>query len=215
MEPKWAEENLQTIRTLMERSAVYRRALAPIMLCAGSIGIVAAVMGILFDLNSPQEFTVLWLGTALGVITVALFVARRQAVNSNERFWSLPTRRVAQALFPSLMCGMLLGEPFIFGNERWDLTCLPFFWALFFGLAIYAAGFFMPRSVRWFGGIYIIVGCIFWTFYVLDGIIYPYELWEWLHSKLNGQWLMGFFFGVLHLAYGAYLYLTERKNPVA
>ena len=29
------------------------------------------------------------------------------------------------------------------------------------------------------------------------------------------HWLMGFFFGVLHLAYGAYLYLTEKKNPVA
>jgi len=27
--------------------------------------------------------------------------------------------------------------------------------------------------------------------------------------------LMGFFFGVLHLAYGSYLYLTEKKNPVA
>jgi hypothetical protein len=26
---------------------------------------------------------------------------------------------------------------------------------------------------------------------------------------------MGFFFGVLHLAYGVYLYFTEKKNPVA
>ena len=38
MESNWAEENLQTIRTLMERSAVYRRALAPIMLFAGALG---------------------------------------------------------------------------------------------------------------------------------------------------------------------------------
>ena len=40
MKPKWAEENLQTIRTLMERSAVYRRALAPIMLFAGALGVI-------------------------------------------------------------------------------------------------------------------------------------------------------------------------------
>ncbi len=34
-------------------------------------------------------------------------------------------------------------------------------------------------------------------------------------DEISAHWLMGFFFGVLHLAYGAYLYLTERKNPVA
>jgi hypothetical protein len=36
MDTNWAAEHLQTIRTLMERSALYRRALAPIMLCAGA-----------------------------------------------------------------------------------------------------------------------------------------------------------------------------------
>jgi hypothetical protein len=31
----------------------------------------------------------------------------------------------------------------------------------------------------------------------------------------NTHLLMGFFFGVLHLAYGAYLYLTERGKNAA
>ncbi|MDB6016752.1 MAG: hypothetical protein JWR19_1241, partial [Pedosphaera sp.] len=31
MKSDWAAEHLQTIRTLMERSAIYRRALAPVM----------------------------------------------------------------------------------------------------------------------------------------------------------------------------------------
>ena len=39
MESNWAAEHLQTIRTLMERSAIYRRALAPIMLFAGLTGL--------------------------------------------------------------------------------------------------------------------------------------------------------------------------------
>src|SRR6266540_1083328 len=38
MESNWAAENLRVIRTLMERSAVYRRALAPLMLLAGGTG---------------------------------------------------------------------------------------------------------------------------------------------------------------------------------
>src|SRR6267154_136506 len=37
MESNWAAEHLQVIRTLMERSAVYRRALAPIMIYNGVV----------------------------------------------------------------------------------------------------------------------------------------------------------------------------------
>ena len=33
--------------------------------------------------------------------------------------------------------------------------------------------------------------------------------------EFNAHWLMGFFFGVLHLAYGAYLYLTEKGKNAA
>ena len=56
METNWAAEQLQTIRTLMERSAVYRRALAPIMLFAGFAGVLAAAGGLVFHLNSPRAF---------------------------------------------------------------------------------------------------------------------------------------------------------------
>ena len=33
--------------------------------------------------------------------------------------------------------------------------------------------------------------------------------------QFSAHWLMGFFFGVLHLAYGAYLYLTEKGKNAA
>jgi hypothetical protein len=210
MNPNWAEENLQTIRTLMERSALYRRALAPIMLSAGAIGVVAAASGLLFHLNSPQEFGELWLGTAIGVIVVAFFIARQQAFKSKEKFWSPPTRRVGQALLPPLLCGMVLGGALILVDDMWEyLPWLPFFWSLFYGLALHAAGFFMPRGVRWFGWIYIIVGCSFLSYFVM------YEPDYYFNPHFNPHWLMGFFFGVLHLAYGAYLYLTEKGKRAA
>jgi hypothetical protein len=216
MEPKWAEENLQTIRTLMERSAIYRRALAPIVLSAGVIGVAAAESGVLFNLNSPQEFAVLWLGTAISVIFVALFIARRQAFKNKEKFWSPPTRRVVQALLPPLLCGMLFGGMFVFENYMGGyLPCLPFFWGLFYGLALHSAGFFMPRSVRWLAWVYIVVSCSFLLIRQSNFDLSTYWLMQQLDSKFNIHWLMGFFFGVLHLAYGAYLYLTERNNPVA
>ena len=73
MESNSAAEHLQTIRTLMERSAVYRRALAPIMLFAGGTGLVAMGLGLGFDVNSSLGFCGLWLGAAVVAVAGALF----------------------------------------------------------------------------------------------------------------------------------------------
>ena len=206
METNWAMENLQTIRTLMERSSVYRRAQAPIMLCAGALGIIAAAAGILLHLDSMCAFSALWLGTAILAVIGAFLISRQQAIKDKENFWSLPSRRVAHALAPALACGAIVSGLFMLGaNDKSFTEWLAFFWILFYGCAIHAAGFFMPRGIRLFG----------WLF--IAGISGFFAVLTALHANLNinAHWLMGFFFGVLHLVYGAYLYLTEKKNPVA
>jgi len=202
MESNWAVENLQTIRTLMERSAVYRRALAPIMIFAGILGVTAAMAGLLFHLDSMRAFGALWLGTAVVTIAGAFLIARRQALKDSEPFWSPPTRRVTQALLPPLTAGMCLGFVFVFVGLV-NAIVLTFIWLLFYGCALHAAGFFMPRGMKLFGWIYIGLACGILCFLV---VVQP-------EVEINAHWLMGFFFGVLHLAYGAYLYLTEKgKN---
>ena len=63
----------------------------------------------------------------------------------------------------------------------------------------------MPRGMQWFGWIYVSSsGCnltVYWQ-------IQP-------KAEISAHWLMGFFFGVLHLVYGAYLYLTEKRKNAA
>jgi hypothetical protein len=202
MNPNWAEENLQTIRTLMERSALYRRALAPIMLFAGIMGILAAGVGLFFHLDSPGQFVGLWLGTAVVAVIGALLIARRQALKDKDVFWSPPTRRVAQALAPPLTAGLILGVLFF---RAWVFP--PFIWVFFYGCALHAAGFFMSRGVRLFGWVYICLGAfvlaVFLTIQPKDFNVL------WLH------WFMGFFFGVLHLLYGVYLSVTEKGKNAA
>src|SRR5688572_6075358 len=105
MERNQAAENLQVIRTLMERSAVYRRALAPIMLFAGGAGVVGAAVGIALRLESMRLFSTYWLGVAIFVVAGAFLITRRQAFKDHEPFWSPPTRRVTQALLPPLTAG--------------------------------------------------------------------------------------------------------------
>ena len=208
MESNWAGEHLQTIRTLMERSALYRHALAPIMIFAGVIGVLATAIGLILHLDLPRSFGALWLGAAVVTIAGAFFIVRRQALKNNELFWSPPTRRVALALVPPLTAGMILGVIFTLvrtgGGVDFTLL-LPFLWALFYGCALHAAGFFMPRGVKWFGWVYVGLASGALLFLAL---VQP-------DVEINAHWLMGFFFGALHLVYGAYLYLTEKGKNAA
>jgi len=204
MESNWAAEHLQTIRTLMERSAVYRRALAPVMFYAGFLGILAAAAGTVGHLDSVREFGGLWLATAAIAVGGAFLIVRRQAFKAAEPFWSLPTRRVTQAALPPLASGMCLGMVLVWVGLA-NAVVLTFTWVLFYGCALHAAGFFMPRGVKWFGWIYIGLAC--------GGLIlvtiFQHQI------ECSAHYLMGFFFGILHLLYGAYLYLTEKGKNAA
>ena len=72
-----AREDLQTIRTLMERAAIYRRALAPMMLAAGVLGVVAAAVGWSVPLAEAPGFLALWVGTAVVVVGISSALIRR------------------------------------------------------------------------------------------------------------------------------------------
>ncbi len=206
MESNWAAENLQTIRTLMERSAVYRRALAPIMLFAGVLGLAATVAGLRFHLDSIRAFGTLWLGTAIVAVAGALLIARRQAFKDQEPFWSPPTRRVTQALLPPLTAGMCLGVVFTSADLDGGFTMLlALLWVLFYGCGLHAAGFFAPRGVKLLGWSFIACACVFLLVAVITNSDFSFK----------AHWLMGFFFGGLHLAYGAYLYLTGKGKNAA
>jgi len=75
-------------------------------------------------------------------------------------------------------------------------------WAWFYGCALYSAGFFAPRGIKLFGWIFIIVGCLLFT----------YEINVRLINDFSPNLMMGGIFGGLHLAYGIYLYFTENRK---
>jgi hypothetical protein len=206
METNQAAENLQVIRTLMERSALYRRALAPIMLFAGGMGILGASVGIVLKLEAFRVFCGYWLAVAGVVVVGAFVIARRQALKDHEPFWSPPTRRVANAMTPPLAVGFLFSvELLVLGptDMRWLFIFLN---VLFYGCALHAAGFFMVRGIKLFAWILIVLG-------IAAILIVP--AWQTDPNSAFDHGLMGFFFGILHVAYGAYLYLTEKGKNAA
>jgi hypothetical protein len=213
MQSDRAREHLEVIRTLMERSAVYRRALAPMSLLAGGVGLVGAGAGWALDLSAPRTFAGYWLAVGVATGVVALLLVRRQALKAQEPFWSPPTRRVIQAAGPALLAGLVLGvvawwrvgaEP-LSGVTAVALAAgwLPCGWVILYGCAVHSAGFFMPRGIRLFGGILVFLGCLLL-------LLLPAR-----PGPRFGWMVMGGVFGALHLAYGIYLRFTEPRESAA
>jgi hypothetical protein len=222
MEPNWAAEHLQVIRTLMERSALYRRALAPIMIFNGALGALAAIAGIIFHVNSARWFIGYWLVAAFMGCTGSFLLVRRQALKDVEPFWSPPTRRVVQAVVPPMLFGCVLGLVLLMRSRSanaadlaaalpWSelsvhqslsLRWLPLVWVGLYGCALHGAGFFVPRGMKLFGWALVLGSSAF----CLSGL--P----ELIDGHLFGHGIMGLFFGVAHLACGGYLYFTESRG---
>ncbi len=210
MESNWAAEHLQVIRTLMERSALYRRALAPIMIFNGVVGLAAAVLGWALHIGSPRAFILFWAAVGMVAMAGSFLLVRRQALKEAEPFWSPPTRRVTQALLPPLVAGLLSsavlfarsGSGPLYSISGVGVCWLPLSWVVLYGCAFHAAGFFMPRGMRLFGWAFIVGGS---GMFAVD-VACELAVFAWAYA------IMGFFFGALHLAYGVYLYFTEQRS---
>jgi hypothetical protein len=204
MQTDWASENLRVIRTLMERSAVYRRALAPLMTAVGLTGTLAAVAGVFFGAHTPRAFAGFWMVVGFICATEGFLLIRRQALKEAEPFWSLPTRRVAHALAPAFSAGLVSGLVFLWLEPGGALAVwlLVPGWMILYGCAMHAAGFFMPRGFRLFGWGFVLAGCALGVGLCLRG---P-------PSVVSANWAMGVLFGGAHLAYGIYLYFTEQRG---
>jgi hypothetical protein len=207
MKTDWAADQLQTIRTLMERSALYRRALAPVTTLAGALGLAGGVAGWLLGITKPELFVAFWVGVAAVAGVLGLLLIRRQAFKAAEPFWSLPTRRVAQAVALPLLSAGVLSVMFCTSHPEPENTfAIIILWQLFYGFALNAAGFFMRRGIRLFGWVMALSGLGLGVYLMVTG---PPDFGPRIH------WLMGGTFGGFHLAYGIYLYFTEKSSDAS
>jgi len=207
MEPNAAAEHLQVIRTLMERSALYRRTLAPVMLYLGAVGALAGLGGLVIGIDTLAGFYAWWLSAAVLGLAGAFLIARWQAVRDGERIWSPPALRVSEAMAPPLAAGLVLSVALVMFDAAPPRGLFVLATALFYGCAVHAAGFFMPRGMKLFGWIVILLSA---AGSAGVAVVEPAVA----GSRL-AHVVMGCVFGALHLAYGAYLYVTERRETAA
>ena len=156
-------------------------------------------------LESNREFSLYWMSVGVLATLASLLLVRRQALKEAEEFWSLPTRRVIRAVLPAFLGGLLAGilyaiAPKSLPDSPWVLAIV---WLVLYGCGMHAAGFFMKRSIKLFGWIFIIGGAV---------LAYATQLRPQLQASETAHYAMGVFFGVLHLACGIYLYVSEKKK---
>ncbi len=206
MDADWASRNLQVIRTLMERSARYRRALAPVLIVIGIFGVVAAVVPCFVPIEENGSFAAFWMAVGLAALVAAFVLVRGQALKEAEPFWSSPTRRVTQAFLPAFFIGFIAGLSFICLDfpARKAGWILPPIWMVCYGSGLHAAGFFMRRGIKLLGWIFVILGSALGLTAISQ---------QGLRSPAAGHYAMGIFFGLMHVGCGVYLYFTEKgKN---
>ncbi len=206
MESNVASDHLQTIRTLMERSALYRRALAPVMLWSGILGLAAVGVARWMQIDSGRAFASYWMIVSIAAIAVTFLLVRRQALKAAEPFWSVPTRRVTEALFPAFFVGFSAGAYHVVSDPAGTAAWLALGWVIVYGCALHAAGFFMQNRMRLFGWCFVLGGC---------ALLFASGRSPELRTVAAAHYVMGGFFGVLHLACGVYLYFTEKRGTAA
>ena len=141
-------------------------------------------------------------------MVAAFLLVRRQALKEAEAFWSPPTRRVTQALLPSFFLGLVGGLFFVLEGDKLNASpaLLAILWTAIYGAALHAAGFFMQRGIKLFA----------WVFLVGAALLFlGYSAEPRLQTPESAHYIMGFFFGILHFAYGIYLYFTEKHRKAA
>ena len=204
-----AAEQLRAIRSLMERSTIYRAVSAPAALFAGLLSLaVCAWLWTRRDAGAPEPviFLSIWLGVLVVVSAVNMWLLCRSARQRGEAFVSPGMKHALRALLPPLIAGFGMSLMEVSGPDRDARDCyadITAHWILFYGLALLATGSFSPRSMQ-------ALGAGFFAFGILT-------LLPSVRLYMGRQYpaaviFMAMSFGLLHVIYAAAVWIQNRRD---
>jgi hypothetical protein len=124
-------------------------------------------------------------------IVTAIFLSSRKAKRNNEKIWDTTTKR----LLINFLIPLCTGGIYILinlNNHYYGLTAS--LMLIFYGLALVNASKYTLGNVKYLGYAQILIGLI-------CAALPGYGFWF---------WVLGF--GVLHIIYGGFMYIQEKKN---
>jgi hypothetical protein len=208
-------EDLHTIREIMERSSKFLSLSGLSGIFAGACALVGAAFAWFFILDSGHvqfgeylhnpgvsstsgsmfylviDAMLVLLFAVLG----ALYFSQRKARKAGQKFWTNPTRRLLVHLLIPLVSGGIFTLILVFQN---NLALVAPVMLLFYGLSLVNAGKFTFGEIHYLGLTEIVLG-------ILAGVFVHYGLLFWTIG-----------FGLMHIIYGTVMYYRyERQNLTA
>lgn len=194
MDARRAEENLELIRTLMERTVQYQLLTARAGLIAGTLAVLGSSLFLVLDPADPVAFAAVWGVVFLGSLAATVVGTAIRSRQTGESVWSRQARAVLLALAPGLFTALALTGFFFAQGGIWHLY-LPGVWMLCYGQGALATSAYAPAPIRYLGVVSLAAGAI--------------------TLALGPAWatlMMAAVFGLGHLGIGAALVASERRQ---
>ncbi len=178
-----ALEHLEVIRQTMERSTAFTAVSGWGYVAMGVTALFASVLAT--RQATTEGWLAVWLGEALGAVTLALVAMHWKAARLNTPILSVPGRRLFVGLLPALFAGGVMTVALI---RAGDPRQIPGVWLLLYGVAVMQAGVFSVRTIPVMGALFVLAGAV--------ALPAP---WWWANVMLA----VGF--GFVHIAFGVYI----------
>ena len=181
-----AVDNLQFIRTTMERAGSFTAVSGKGAILMGVMAMVAAYWA--SRQAQEQNWLLIWILAAGVAMAVAIVATHFKAKSLGLALFSAVSRRFFLGLLPPIVAGMALTLLFV----SKDFTVyLPGMWLLLYGTGIVTAGIFSVRLIPAMGFCFMIAGVI--------SFLLPMTL---------RDWVMALGFGGIHVIFG---FIIMRK----
>lgn len=197
--------DISEIRTMMERSSKFQSLSGLAGIIVGIYALIGAYIAYAFFRFRPEEmntdgrgttasdiFPVMVLATIVLVASVAtaILLSYKRARSREEGTWNATSRRLMMNMAVPLVAGGILLLVFV---SRGLISFLAPFTLIFYGLALYNAGNYTFKEVKYLGMIQVILG--------LAGTCLP------AYGLLI--WSLGF--GVMNIVYGIYIHIKHER----
>ena len=204
-----AEEHLRVIRSLMEKATIYRAISAPTALIGGLASMSFGTWFYFAHRSIPagaeadaysRSFLVGWLAVLVVTSVANFWLIWRAAARRAEQFISAAMRKALWALLPPMLCGAFFTVVISHSPSHPEITSLPPYWMVFYGLGLLATAQFSPRSISLLGWCFLFAGfACFGIHGWLEGAQYMVQ--GKAHHLAAANWMMLATFGLFHLIY--------------
>lgn len=203
-----ASRNLEVIRSLMERSVIYRSLSAPAALLGGVLSVAAAGgLNVAYPESvDPPVFVIVWLGVLALTTLFNITLLGRKSRSESRPFFSSGMRTTMGLIWPTMAAGGVVGIAWCLTGDQPDVVRCTALWALCYGLALQATRPFSPKSLRWLGMVFTVFGTVTLALAIALNNFTP------TGDAVASGLIMGVSFGGFHLVYALATWFGRNKR---